>query len=168
MSGYTWYYVLGAELKSDYQMSLSELPPSRRGVKPKTSFPESVAVQHAYDLNKTISSNFVKISDASTKLMISSCGITDFQYWYIAPVLPGSGGALLGELDKVVPISEQRVLTVILFGDTYVVKLRGAPGEVVSMTTFDTRDSKTTTIDCTMDSTGAGSLGFSDVKNLSC
>ena len=150
-------------------MSMAELPPSRIGTKPKTSFPESIAIQH--DPTK-IPSNFVKISDkisdSITKLTISSCNVTDFQYWYIAPVLPGSGGALLGELDKVVPISEQRILTVILFAGTYVVKMRGAPGEVVSMSTFDTRDSKITSTKCTMDSIGTGTLGFSDVKNLSC
>ena len=166
MSGYTWYYILGADLKSDYQMSLTELPAGRYGTKPKTSFPESVAVQ--YDLDKTVASNYVKISDSTAKLTVKSCGVSDFQHWFIAPVLPGSGGALLGELDKVVPISEQRVLTVILFAGTYVVKMRGTPGEVVSMSTFDTRDGKVITVDCTMDSIGTGTLGFSDVKNLSC
>ena len=148
-------------------MSLTELPAAHYGTKPKTSFPESVAVQ--YDLDKTVASNYVKISDSTAKLTIKSCReVADFQHWYIAPVLPGSGGALLGELDKVVPISEQRVLTVILFAGTYVVKMRGAPGEVVSMSTIDTSNGKVTSIDCTLDSTGAGTLGFSDVKNLSC
>lgn len=115
-----------------------------------------------------MSSKYVKITDKDTKLTINSCDRNDFQYWYIAPVFDGTGGALLGELNKIVPISEQRVLTVIKFGNEYVVKLRGAPGEVVSMSTFDMESGKVYTVDCTMDSTGAGTLSFSDVKAPSC
>lgn len=121
-----------------------------------------------YSLDKKVSSDYVKISDSTSKLTVKSCDTVDFQYWYIAPVLAGAGGAVLGELDKVVPISEQRILTVIEIGGTYVIKLRGAPLEVVSMTTFDARDGMATTVNCTLDSTGAGTLSFADVKNLSC
>ena len=152
---------MAVDLKSNYDLSVKELPVTRF-VKPQTSFPQSIAVQ--YTLDKTVT----KAINVTNTLSISSCDRNDFQYWYIAPVLDGAGGALLGELDKVVPISEQRVLTVIKFADTYVIKLRGAPNEVVSMSTYDTRDNTATTVSCTLDSTGDGSLGFSDVKKLSC
>jgi hypothetical protein len=161
ISQYTWYYVLAANLKSTYQLNVTELPPSEN-VKPQSNFPQSVGVRYTLDGKVTGS------VEVTNQLSISSCDKKDFQYWMIAPVLPGAGGSLLGELDKVVPISEQRVLTVILFGDTYVIKLRGAPNEVISMTTYSTADSKTTSISCTLDSTGAGTLAFSDVTKPSC
>lgn len=164
MSTYTWYYILAAELKSDYQLTMTELPASRF-LKPQSFFPQSVAVQ--YTLKKEVTSH-VMIDDMNTKLPIKSCKTEDFQYWFIAPVFPGTNGALLGELDKVVPISEQRVLTVIKFGDTYVIKMRGAPNEVVSMSTINTSSGKVATVNCTLDSTGEGTLGFSDVDSPSC
>ena len=86
----------------------------------------------------------------------------------MAPVFPGTGGAFLGELTKILSVSEQRVLTVIKFGDTYVVKLRGAPGEVVYMSTYDLKSAKIITAKCTMASDGTGAVSFNDVAKLSC
>ncbi len=99
---------------------------------------------------------------------LTKCGRDDFQYWAVAPVFPGTGGAFLGELNKIMSVSAQRVLTVIKFGNTYVVKLRGAPGEVVYMSTYDLKSSKIVTANCTMASDGTGAVSFSDATQLNC
>ena len=66
--------------------------------------------------------------------------------------------ALLGNLSKVVSMSEQRVLTVMDVGTKYIVQLRGAPGEVVTMTTISYNTSKMVTFITTIGQDGAGSI----------
>lgn len=142
-----------------------ELPPSRFH-KPQTSFPESLAFQ--YTLDGKLRRNIVHIKANTDLIPLKKCGRSDFEYWIIAPVFPGAGGALLGELNKIVTISEQRVLTVIKFEDTYVVKLRGAPNETVKMSTYDFSTSKIVTVNCTIAADGTGALAFSDAAKPSC
>ena len=157
--------MISIDNQADYSLMPRELPPSL-SVKPQTYLPESVALQ--YNLDGTIRGEAVHIKQNTDVIPLKKCDRDDFEYWLVAPVLPGTGGAFLGELNKIVSVSEQRVLTIILFGDTYVIKLRGAPGEVVYMSTYDLKSSKIVTAKCTMDSDGTGSLSFSDVSNLSC
>ena len=102
IGGYTWYYILAAELNSSYSMSASELPPSHSTF-PATSFPKSIAFQYTLDETVTKTANF----GSDTKLDVAQCNKTDFQYWIIAPYFP-NGLALLGELDKVTSVSEAR------------------------------------------------------------
>ena len=168
ISGLTWYYILAADLQDKYDMSLTELPPSR-SVKPKTSFPESIAFR--YNLRGTVSDtvfDVTKISSNKDNLSIKECGRDDFQYWSIAPVLPIVNAALLGELDKVVNIAEQRILTVILYGDAYVVKLRGAPGERVTMWSYGIKKNSVQTITCTIAADGMSTLAITNDGVLNC
>ena len=165
VSGYTWYYVLAVDNKDKYDLKPTELPPSE-SVKPKSSFPESVALQ--YNLDGTIKPGYVSIKDNSGNIPLDTCGRDNFEYWVIAPVFPGTGGALLGELDKIVSVADKRILTIIVLGDTYVIKLRGAPGETVNMSTFDMKSGRVKTAVCMIGSDGTGSFVFSDASNISC
>ena len=165
VSGYTWYYILAVDNKDKYDLKPTELPPSK-SVKPKSSFPESVALQ--YNLDGTIKPGFVSIKDNSGKIPLDTCDRDNFEYWVIAPVFPGTGGALLGELDKIVSVADKRILTIIVLGDEYVMKLRGAPGETVNMSTFDMNSGRVKTAVCTIGSDGTGTFAFSDASNISC
>ena len=87
-------------------------------------------------------------------LDISECSATDFEYWSLAPIM-SNGWALLGELTKVLPVSETRYLSLISDdGGIHVVHLIGDPGEIVPMTVYDTRTGATETHSCTIDSSG--------------
>ena len=128
-------------------MHASELPPSTN-VKPRTSFPPSLA--YTYTLDGTV----VKAMNFTGTLDIPECSVTDFQYWTLSPIM-ANGWALLGELNKVLPVSETRVVDIITSnGDIHVVYLSGEPGEVVPMTVYDTGSGTTEVTSCTIDSSG--------------
>ena len=139
--------------------------PSCSAYKPQTVYPESVALQ--YNLDGSIRGKAVHITKNPDIIPLKKCGRDDFEYWLVAPVLPGTGVAFLGELTKILSVSEQRVLTVIKFGDTFVVKLRGAPGENVYISTYDVKSSKITTVTSTMDPDGTGAVAVSATGVLS-
>ena len=72
-----------------------------------------------------------------------------------------SGWALLGELNKVLPVSETRFVDIITSnGDIHVVYLSGVPGEVVPLTVYDTGTGTTEVHNCTIDSSGNSFFPF--------
>lgn len=150
-------------MQTDYQLHLTELPPSH-SVKPQSFFPPALAIQ--YTLNGTISHISI-LKENTDYLAISKCGCSDFQYWMIAPLLPNTNIALLGELDKVVTVSEQRVLTIITIGSTFMVRLRGAPMEIVNMSIID-NNGKLNSIQCTIASDGTGGAQVMSSGVISC
>ena len=79
-------------------MHASELPPSRN-TKPRTSFPKSLAFTY------TLDGKIQKAMDFTGSIDIAACSVTDFQYWSLAPIME-NGWALLGELNKIIPISQ--------------------------------------------------------------
>ena len=87
-------------------------------------------------------------------LDISECSATDFEYWSLAPIM-SNGWALLGELTKVLPVSETRFVSLITEdGDIHVVYLTGEAGEIVPLTVYDTSSGATEVHSCTIDSSG--------------
>ena len=150
-------------MQTDYQLHLTELPPSQ-SVKPQSFFPPALAIQ--YTLDGTISRTSI-LNENTDYLLISKCGRSDFQYWMIAPLLPNTNIALLGELDKVVTVSEQRVLTIMTIGSTFIVRLRGAPMEIINMSVIDT-NSKLNSIQCTITSDGIGGATVMSSGAISC
>ena len=140
-------------MSSPYTMQASELPPSSN-VKPKTSFPPSLAFTYTLDGTVRKAMNF------TGTLYISECSATDFQYWSIAPIGP-NGWALLGELDKVVSVSKTRFDNLITVGrDIHFVYLSGVPGEKVTITAYDVSTGVTEANTCTINSSGTISLMF--------
>ena len=93
-------------------------------------------------------------------LDISECSTTDFQYWSIAPIM-SDGWALLGELNKVLPVSKTRFVDLLIVdGSIHVVYLVGAPGERVSVTVYDSSTGISEAIICTISSSGTSLLLF--------
>ena len=59
-----------------------------------------------------------------------------------------NGRALLGELNKVIPVSETRFVRVESSGSEYRVNVQGVPKETVTVSLFDKSSSHVTTVDC--------------------
>ena len=140
-------------MESTYTMQASELPPSRH-TKPKTSFPKSVAFTY------TLDGKIQKAMNFTGSLDIAACSVTDFQYWTVAPVFE-NGWALLGELNKVIAVSETRFINLILESSSvYATVMAGVPGEEVSVTTYNTNSGKTEVYSCTIGPGGNSALYF--------
>jgi len=92
----------------------------------------------------------------SNTLTISKCGETDFQYWAIATsvgAVPNSR-VLLGELNKIIPVSETRFLNI----DSDKVLMRGVPGEMVAVSVSDPVKAEAMTVECTIGQDGTAVL----------
>ena len=150
---FTWYYLFTGNLASPYYLTVKELPSSRYTF-PVSSLPFStIAFQYNLDGNITNVTSF----GADSGLFISPCGKTDFQYWVIPPFLP-FGYTLLGELNKIIPVSEQRFSDITVSDNTVTVKVNGVPTEKVPITVYDNSAKKTQVIECTISESGTNVL----------
>ncbi len=66
--------------------------------------------------------------NAQTPLLLRKNKIGDFHLYHISPVLEGNI-VLLGELDKIVPLSEQRFGNIEISGGNLQLYLNGVVGE---------------------------------------
>ena len=101
-----------------------------------------------------------------TKLNIAQCGMSDFQYWVIPPFLP-FGYTLLGELNKITPVSEQRFSDITVSGNSVTVKVKGVPKEKVPVTVYDNNAKKTQVVQCTISESGTNMLVISSAMECS-
>ena len=146
-------------MSSPYTLTAKELPPSRSTF-PATSLPApTIAFRYTLDGNVTELVNFGTTSSfgPDTALNIAQCDKTDFQYWVIPPFLP-FGYTLLGELNKITPVSEQRFSDIIISDDIVKVKVNGVPTEKVPITVYDNSAKKTQVIECTISDSGTNVL----------
>ena len=156
---FTWYYILTGDLASPYTLTAKELPPSHSTF-PATSLPgPTVAFRYTLDGNISELVNFGSNTSygPDTVLNIAQCGKSDFQYWVIPPFLP-VGYTLLGELNKITPVSEQRFSDITVGDDTVTVKVNGVPTEEVPITVYDNSAKKTQVIECTISESGTNML----------
>ncbi len=91
------------------------------------------------------------ISDGNLK--ITKCGKDDFQYWAIVTFMTGTqnGRFLLGELNKIVAVSETRFSN--FDGDS--VRVVGMAEEVVRVTLYDLVKDEVVAVDCKVGSDGS-------------
>ena len=148
-----------------YVLTAKELPPSRFTF-PASSLPgPTSAFQYALDGTVTKIVEFGTEDDfgPDTKLSISQCGKSDFQYWMIPPNQTSNGVTLLGELNKIVPVSAARFSDIILSDNDVMVKVNGVPSEKVPVTLYNksTHDDKIQVVDCTISESGVNWLSFS-------
>ena len=136
-------------MNASYVLKPSELPPSR-SVFPKTSFPQSLAFRYNLDGSVTEGDVFSQIS-------IPVCDRHDFQYWVIAPLLPASDFALLGELNKIIPVSETRFQNILWDSKGYIINVLGYPGETVTVTMYHTVLGRTYSASCQITTYGTAS-----------
>ena len=118
MSSWTWYHILAADVADPYTLVPGDLPPSSSTF-PASSFPKMLVF--AYGIDEIVTS-IVEFSD-SMPLTVPKCGRGDFHYWTVAPVIENTGMVLLGDLTKVISISETRFVQIYRDGWTYYVDM---------------------------------------------
>ena len=128
---------MGAELASDYALSAYELPPSSNTF-PGSHF-QAVAFQYNIVTRKVFSIEEFTETEAIT---VGECGKADFKYIVVAPRFY-NGMYLFGELDKFVPVSEQRFVSYDQTLDEVYFRLAGVPEEEVELTVYDGQAVKT-------------------------
>uniref|UniRef100_H2ZIV6 Uncharacterized protein n=1 Tax=Ciona savignyi TaxID=51511 RepID=H2ZIV6_CIOSA len=73
---------------------------------------------------------------ATGALSIPTCGLKDFQLWYLSPVISigdSTTAVIFGEREKWVPVSNQRIKSVDIKGGNLLIDIQGRPAEVVTM-----------------------------------
>jgi len=121
-----WYHVLVPELKTEYNLSLTEiLSLDGRGAKCASKVAYSVYSVPTVDFNLTK----LQVMDlAEEHVSLSVTDMTSMDIYHLAPRLP-NGWTVLGEMGKWVPVSEQRMVSVTWTTESVTVVLSGAPGE---------------------------------------
>ena len=102
---------------------------------------------------------------ASAPLALPRCGYSDFGLYHLAPLLPASGLAFLGELGKWVPVAVARVARVTDATTGLTVGLIGAPAEKVELAFA--KGAVVSTVVCTLSAAGSGTASF-DGKSPTC
>ena len=114
--------ILGVNLISPYNVSLGELPlPPSGAAKAK----EYVAFQPSF-------SGKVNAAMNVTSLPVPVCGRADYQYWVLAPVVQDMV-VFLGEMGKVVSLSETRFKSIAYTATSVSVTMAGTAGEMVTV-----------------------------------
>ena len=119
MNGWTWYHVLAADMADPYTLVPADLPPSS-SMFPASGFPRMMAFTYGIDGAVTSTAEF----SAASPLTVPKCGRGDFRYWLIAPMMENSGMVLLGDLTKVISVSETRFTRISRDGGSYYVNMQ--------------------------------------------
>lgn len=152
---FTWYYLFTADLSTPYSLKAKELPPSH-STYPATSLPfPTIAFQYTLDGNITNVTDFGPNGSIGpdTSLYISQCSKATFQYWVIPPYFP-FGYTLMGELNKIVPVSEQRFSDITISENIVKIRVRGVPAEKVNVTLYDRAMHKQQVVNCIISESG--------------
>ena len=100
------------------------------------------------------SSLVVQVFDVAHPIAVGVSAEPDFVLWHTAPVFPGPGVAVLGELAKWVPVSEARVVTIIEDATAVSVLIAGEPGERVPFSFWSAASSIVVTVPCVIGDDG--------------
>ena len=147
---------MAAELKADYTLSASELPPTSNTF-PASTF-DAVAFQYNVITGKAFSME--PLTETST-ITIKKCKRADFKYYVFAPRFH-NGMYLFGELNKFVPVSKERFANFDQTQDEVHFRLAGVPTEKVSVTVYDGK--ALNTLECTIRGDYFGNLTISRTK----
>ncbi|XP_078674668.1 uncharacterized protein LOC144912809 [Branchiostoma floridae x Branchiostoma belcheri] len=98
---------------------------------------------------------------ADENLQLKQCGKDDFAVWYTSPflILGNQTAMIIGETDKWVPMSPQRVKNILMYGNNVVLSLTGAPGETVTMA-FTVGVKGLVEISCVLSEAGTATLNL--------
>lgn len=173
---FMWDHVFAANLTSDYLLRPGILEPTRADASMRARWqsekPRGIvspgAASVAFSLNTTtLAFDSLSVTfpfDNSHPVSLPACGLLDFVLLHTAPVF-SNGWALLGELNKWVPVSDARFNDVNVDGVSMSATVTGAVNEVVPVTFYDTSAGKVSTINCTIPESGRATVS---VPQLSC
>jgi hypothetical protein len=175
--GFIWDHVFTANLTSPYLLRPSTLAPTRADIPLRTRWQHSIVSEGvpsgetssvAFSLNtSTLDLTSLVVTfpfDDAHPAVLPACGLLDFGLIHTAPVF-GNGWALLGELDKWVPVSEARFSDVTCDGISASVTVTGSAEEIVAVTFYDTAAGKASSITCIIPSSGRATVS---VPLLTC
>ena len=95
-----------------------------------------------------------------TKFTISQCSKSDFLYWVVPPHFTTHGLILLGELTKIVPVSEARFSDIIATADDVMVRVSGVPTEKVPVSVYSMSTNETQVVNCIISTSGVNTLSL--------
>lgn len=157
-----WNYIIGVNLLSDFYALPSDL--LKEGNYNNNNNLDYVAyVYDKHSLGKSVSS--VQLFNADNPLLISKGNnYGDFNYWVICPMLQNSNSPiLLGELDKITPVSRNRFQSIDITGNDMILVITGVPNEMVSFSILHSISNLTNInqFTCTVPSSGLVKFQYS-------
>lgn len=127
--GLVWYMVLAITVHSDFVLLRDDLWP-------RLPVSQDVVVWDYSDMSgsaRLVQGNMTELANLTTVPGSDPLNPLDFHYKLIAPIIPQSGGwALLGEPDKLTPVSVQRGWS-FDFTDRFLLRMSGVVGENVTV-----------------------------------
>jgi hypothetical protein len=155
-AGLTWWFVVAITVEKPWQLLRSDLYPS---------LPLS---KHVVIFDHRDPSGTAKLIQANETVLwaiqtppTGSAETLGFQFLVIAPLIPTSGGwALLGELHKLTPISEQRGWSMDLAEGFLLKILSATPGENVTVSAW--KGGELHTKSAVADDRGEASVSFAN------
>lgn len=131
-----WYFILAADITEEYTLSPKELPLFDENIK-------SGIIYRSLIGDGTVT--YINHFDDTNPLKVPVCDKKDFKTWTVAPVMTGkSSWVLLGETSKLMKMSEQRIGDITFSDKVNIVRLFGAPQEVVTIAAIDTQNTDIT------------------------
>jgi hypothetical protein len=121
-----WDHIFGAGLQSAFTLTTSMLNLDCPGAR---SIPNALA--YALPVNLDTSNVTLLTFNDKTSIQIPACQYTNFQLFHVAPI-EMNGWAILGELNKWVPVAAARLKSVTVQSNSVSVLLAGYPTESVT------------------------------------
>eukprot|EP00040_Diaphanoeca_grandis_P039050 m.258025 g.258025 ORF g.258025 m.258025 type:complete len:1139 (+) comp36016_c0_seq1:75-3491(+) len=151
----TYHYAFGTMLESEYTLTLSEL------VKAGSSWTSNDLGQNTkeyivWDLAKSVTSAVVLGTEPLRFARGEDYGSAT--YFIVCPVL-ANGWSILGEVDKIIPLSQQRILSIVPNMHGVMINLIGAPNEQVIMAAW-TPEKTVKTFHCHISESGSATLSI--------
>lgn len=141
INGVHWHHILAADLRSPYTLAASDL-----------GYPVE-PVSHMVLENTDLGSMTVLPWQPTEGLKLPACGKLDFKLLHAAPLLEDAW-YLLGEAEKIIPISRSRIQQLHVSQDLVEVQVSGTKNEVVSFWFGRKGQTETWKTDCTVSSIG--------------
>ena len=158
LQGFRWHYVLAVNNEQQLAITADSIHMDARSV-------SHVAWDAVEGVDEYQS---LRAFDSGDSFTLQPSSLPAFHILHFAPMLP-CGIALLGERDKWVRISEQRIASIDLSADVLVLELRGEPGEQVSMDyVMRGQETAVLTASCVMDMDGQAVLSITATAAASC
>lgn len=127
LNGFTWHIVMAAETDSPYRLTSTEL-----GITTETA--TSYTVWQYFNARFQLDLTTQLIIFNSSQPLILPVAVKENHYvGYISPIFPLNGMSILGELNKWVPVSSQRIVYVQVRAGGITVGLQGGADETVVM-----------------------------------
>jgi len=127
ISGYTWYILIAAETTEEYKLTSTAL-----GLSPKEEA-NNYLVWTYHNATFDLSANSkVMIFNSSMPLVVPIVPNSNHFMAFFSPIFAINGMSILGELNKWVPMSAQRVVYVQVRATGITVGLQGAPAELIT------------------------------------